>query len=493
MQWRFIMGLRLPGCLPGHGVVASLLVALLVLVHLAIAPLVGLGVDEAHYALYALHPALSYYDHPPMVGWLQMLVAPLGYDDFTVRLVPILLFALINLQLFRLTNAFYPSGHGRQGLVAVLLFCGAPILQLMGWGMVPDLPLILLALLIIPKVLDVSRTGRLVDWLWLGVLLGLAGLSKYTAVFLPLGLVIFLLLNNGWRWLLTPGPWLAAVIALLVVSPVIIWNSQHQWASFDYQFNHARGESWSWQDLLRMQVFQLACYSVVVYLGGLLASWFALKRRRPEDLLLLLSGWPCLLVVSWSSAHGEILANWPAMGWVLLMPLIADWLCVGWERTGHRLLCWGSGLLSGFLIAFIVIFLAFRPLSAFPFMQPLLRDLEGWKEATALAVKLRQEHLSGQGILLVDNWTRASRVAWYAKPIAVRLLNDDKKTQFDFWWPDYSAGSDGILIQDNDDEHETEVLQKKGYSCQYLESFQHDIQGITINHYHFSLCRRCRH
>ena len=48
-----------------------LLLALACLVHFAMGALVGLSVDEAHYALYAAHPALSYFDHPPLVGWVQ--------------------------------------------------------------------------------------------------------------------------------------------------------------------------------------------------------------------------------------------------------------------------------------------------------------------------------------------------------------------------------------------------------------------------------------
>ena len=478
------------GHLSGYGPVAVLLVTLMVVIHLAIAPLVGLGVDEAHYALYALHPDLSYYDHPPMVGWLQLLVAPLGYSDFTVRLIPVLLFALINLQLFRLTNSLYSSADGRQGLVAVLLFCGAPILQLMGWGLVPDLPLIFLALLIIPKVLAVSRTGKTSDWLWLGILLGLAGLSKYTAVFLPFGIVLFLLLNQGWRWLLTPGPWLAAAIAGLMISPVIIWNMQHQWASFDYQLNHAKGGNWSWRKLLTMQLFQMLCYSFVVYPGGIIATWSALKRRLPEDLLLLVFSWPYLLTVHWSAGRGEILANWPAMGWVLLMPLIANWLCSNWQRAGNRILARISGLLSVCLIAFVFFFLAFRPLSVFPFMKPLLRDLEGWNRASVRAVELKQQYIPGQGVLLVKNWSRASRVAWYARPAAVRLLRTDKPTQFDYWWPDSPAGSDGILILDNETAPDSGLLIRGDYSCRYLESLQYDVDGIVVNHYHFFLCHQ---
>ena len=47
------------------------MLALACLVHFAMGALVGLSVDEAHYALYAAHPALSYFDHPPLVGWVQ--------------------------------------------------------------------------------------------------------------------------------------------------------------------------------------------------------------------------------------------------------------------------------------------------------------------------------------------------------------------------------------------------------------------------------------
>lgn len=45
---------------------AQILLGLGFVVHAAVGALHGLSVDEAHYLLYALHPALSYFDHPPM-------------------------------------------------------------------------------------------------------------------------------------------------------------------------------------------------------------------------------------------------------------------------------------------------------------------------------------------------------------------------------------------------------------------------------------------
>ncbi len=140
-----------------------------------IAPLVPLGVDEAHYALYALHPDLSYFDHPPMVAWLQMVVAPLGYSEFSVRLVPAVLYAIASFLVFRITNRLFPDGNSHQAAVAVFLLNTAPILQLMGWGLVPDAPLIVLALLAVELTLSINQYNRLKDWLLLGVVYGPGG------------------------------------------------------------------------------------------------------------------------------------------------------------------------------------------------------------------------------------------------------------------------------------------------------------------------------
>ncbi len=60
-------GLRALGQHPRH----SALLAALVLLHAVVGGYIGLSVDEAHYLLYAYHPALSYFDHPPLVGWVQ--------------------------------------------------------------------------------------------------------------------------------------------------------------------------------------------------------------------------------------------------------------------------------------------------------------------------------------------------------------------------------------------------------------------------------------
>jgi len=60
-----------------------LLVGFMTLLHLFLAFNVELGGDEAHYALYGLMPDWSYFDHPPLIGWLQIIPMWLAPYDWS--------------------------------------------------------------------------------------------------------------------------------------------------------------------------------------------------------------------------------------------------------------------------------------------------------------------------------------------------------------------------------------------------------------------------
>src|ERR1017187_1560569 len=80
----------------------------------------GLGNDEAYHSLYASHPALGYYDHPPMMAWIEMLGQALpgaGASAWALRIGFIVLFAGSTWLLARVTARFYGE---RAGLMAAL-------------------------------------------------------------------------------------------------------------------------------------------------------------------------------------------------------------------------------------------------------------------------------------------------------------------------------------------------------------------------------------
>ena len=78
--------------------------------------------------------------------------------------------------------------------------------------------------------------AKSVPWLYgAGLLIGLAGLSKYVALFLGLGWLVAIASKAQWRSLFWSGHLYGAIgLALLVMAPVLWWNAQHEWISFQF-------------------------------------------------------------------------------------------------------------------------------------------------------------------------------------------------------------------------------------------------------------------
>ena len=78
-------------------------------------------------------------------------------------------------------------------------------------------------------------------WLLLGCSLGIGLLSKFSIGVLAAGAAVAVLLTPLRRWLLTPWPWLAAGMALLIGSPTIVGQFRLGWPLLD-QMNDLRQE-----------------------------------------------------------------------------------------------------------------------------------------------------------------------------------------------------------------------------------------------------------
>ena len=80
-----------------------------------------------------------------------------------------------------------------------------------------------------------SGNGRW--WLGAGVAAGLGLLSKFSAVPGRGRLVWLLADRDARRWLKTPWPWAGALlVALAIFVPNLLWQSQHHWETFAFQF-----------------------------------------------------------------------------------------------------------------------------------------------------------------------------------------------------------------------------------------------------------------
>ncbi len=432
---------------PGRA--ALLLVAVTAVLHLLVAGRFELSGDEAHYALYGTHLALSYFDHPPLVGWLQAVIERLSFSELALRFWPMLFSALSSLAVYQLARTLYPERSPWLAFAAVALLQSALMFQLLSLAMLPDTPLLPLGLAAAIALYRAAELGEERRWLELGLLLGLAGLAKYTAITLVLSVLLLLAVERRWSALRSRWLWGGVALAALLISPVIIWNFQHDWISFRYQLGHGSPDrAWQLRRLLLTQGGQLAAYGPAVYLFGLAAVAAALMRwREPRSRFLLVLALPPLLLFGWNSGYEPSLPHWTILGWALLAPLTAAWLLERWSRRWLRVAA-GAAAVFSLLLTLLVHSELFRPWIPFAPHQYPLGDLYGWSMAAQRAETLRQAMAATPGpapVIFAGNWSFASHIAWYAQPTPVQVT-DDSVNQSDLWFGTPQPGARGILV-----------------------------------------------
>ena len=465
-----------------------LLLAAGVLLHLALGASMGLSVDEAHYALYALHPALSYFDHPPLVGWLQWPLVTLNASDGLLRLLPALVWLATVWVARHIALQLAPSGQrARAGLWTVVALFMAPLLHVLGIGLLPDSLLMLFGVLLMAqtlKLMDAHAVHSRAQWLLLGLLLGLAGLSKYTAIFSALSVAACLLAAHGVRLLRMPMAWAAMALAVLLVVPVVLWNQQNHWISFTYQAQHGAGSTWRVGHVAQFLVVQLLVF-------GPLLCWGLLRAPHPQARRLLLFFVVPFAVLMAMSGGGSGLPHWTTPAWVALAPLAgialarATQIRVGW---GVRVALVFQGLVCALVLGLMVsggghLIAAFPHLGKGP--NPFA-DLHGWDAAGARARELAAQH--GLRSLGVQNWTLASRLGWYARPLPVHAL-EDRFDQFDIWAGDLPKGGNTLLVDWSQMAYEVPLGAHGFERCELLDTQAAMHWGYQLSSFKFYACR----
>ncbi len=83
------------------------------------------------------------------------------------------------------------------------------------------------------------RTGDRKLWLLMGLIAGIACMTKMTILYLGPGFLVALLVSKYRRDLLTPWPWLGGGLFLAVVSPYLLWENANQWPTLEYWANYS--------------------------------------------------------------------------------------------------------------------------------------------------------------------------------------------------------------------------------------------------------------
>jgi len=433
---------------------------------------VGLCYGESYYFSCVRHPSLGYFDHPPLSILLGS--AALGVvgevGRLTLRGPFIALFAGTTWLLFTIGRRLFGPWPG---FYAALLLNLAPVFSLsVGIFLQPDGPLMFFWLACVWCLLHV-----LVDpvvrrpylwWCGVGVTLGLAMLSKYSAILLAVGAALYILSHREqWRWITHPAPYVSLAVAALVFSPTLVWNARHEWISFVWQGErglefHGVHVAWVAHNVLGQAVELLPWIW-----GGLVFELYRCLRRRPPAPAYRVVGWlsvtPIVLftLVAAYAPIGEHF-HWPAPGYLLLfVPLGAavHRYLQGAPARGRWPLA-AVALISVLLMAVAVTHTATGWLTrAAPSW--LTARADGTEECVDWALlepALRERGVLGRRDVFIfsDRWFRAGKADYALKgtlPVLALHPTDPRSFAF-FGGTEPWLGKEGILVTTRDNPRE---------------------------------------
>jgi Dolichyl-phosphate-mannose-protein mannosyltransferase len=327
------------------------LVGATTLIRIGFATATGLGMDESYMVAAGRVLSLGYFDHPPASWWLSRGAAWLfGTESpVAVRLPFILLFTLSQVLVWRIGCLVANRQAGFWAAVALNL---SPVFGVTtaSW-VLPDGPLdaaLLGAALCLLHALSADRQ-RLGWWAGAGLCAGLALFSKYTAVLTMGGAFLFLLTSPAHRhWFRRRDPYVALAVAVLVFSPVLIWNATHEWASFAFQGDRAAGLRFRPFAPLTVLAGEALFILPWIWLPMMLLFASSFRRRAPwtHRLLAWLAAPPIIgfaLISAWSSQR--VLFHWAAPGYLMLFPLLGAAIAQRLDRPLVRRLIASTGVL----------------------------------------------------------------------------------------------------------------------------------------------------
>ncbi|MDN5836482.1 MAG: glycosyltransferase family 39 protein, partial [Nitrosospira sp.] len=299
-------------------------------------------------------------------------------------------------------------------------------------------------------------------WLGVGVAFGLGLLSKYTLGLLGPAALLFVILDPASRrWLRRPHAYLAAALALLLFSPVIIWNMENDWASIMFQSNRVKGGDENQFSVHRLFLHLLVLLTPVGLLAAAMAVWPGAERdcdayaRRRRLFVSVFAGVPLAVFFVLSISESQRF-HWTGPAWLALLPTMA-WLMgqAGDFSTLARRVraAWKPTIaVCIFLYAFVLHYVVLG-IPGIPYN--FLSEHYFWREATTkieqVVAEVRQR--TGQEPIVVgmSKWSVAAALSFYnrdGKPMEIRSRNmfGDSGAMYDFWYPSEPPTSRPIIL-----------------------------------------------
>lgn len=444
--------------------VALFFLAVPIVLHVAYAGLFALSPQEAYYWEWSRHLDLSYFDHPPLVAWtIHVARLAFGEGERTVRLAAAFHSAVLSVFVWLSARRLFGS---RAALLATAAAAAIPLLSLGQVISTPDGPLLsgwAMAFYFTVRALDADEPAWL---LAAGAATGWALLGKYTGfLLLPQIFLALVLDRRGRRMLRTAWPWAGGALALLLFSPVAVWNWRHAGSSFAFQ-TVERVHDFAFRPVLvaRFLGLQAALLSPLVLVLLVEAVVTAVRRRadRAYRLCAVFSA-PLLLLSAAISPFHWVKGNWPAAAYPTALAAAAALFLERATRARRFAIAAIALALAGTVYLHLVPLVPWVPFPA--------RDegSAGWRELAARTAAELEDIPDDIEFVAGCNYKVAAELAYYlpGRPRTFsREIMGENGLAFGTWFdPAALEGREGILVLD---ERERNACARRAEVCRPL-------------------------
>jgi hypothetical protein len=446
-------------------------------IRLFLAGTIELSPEESYYCLWSQHPDLWYYGQGPGVA-LAILAGTSLFDstEFGVRFLAPFFSLGTSVFVYLLARKLVREKAAFWGVLAVNLL---PIFHLDSIAMTPDgLCLFFWAAALYTCWLAIEQGGKLsIFWPLTGILIGLGFICNYWNALQLFSILFFLIVVPRHRYQLKrPGFYVCLLVFLLSLTPLIIWNQQHEWIAFEHL--PERGDlrmalAVRHSQLAEFLESQLLLYSPLI-LPGYLVAFFACLRRSFQNsriCFLFAFSWPVLLqFLIIGLRHGEQ-PTWTGPALLSLGILAAHfWMQVaGGNRIAGTLCITALGLSAFTSLLFTNTDLVRMVGIPYPYRADPTSKWRGWKTTAEQVGRFRAEFetkLGGKVFLIGDTYRTSSALSFYLKdkrsegpghPPVYIPESQDIQNQFSFW-PRY----DEFLEADSSTKKDTTFSEEAG-------------------------------
>ncbi len=297
--------------------------------------------DEAYHWEWSRHLAFSYYDHPGLTAWvIRFFTLIFGQTIIGVRAGALVSTVVVLIVIYYLGREAYQSQ--RIGFMGFALAAFTALFAASSLMMTTDPPYAAfwaLAVFFLYQAIFRDRPGF---FYLAGIAFGFSMLGKFLGfIILPCILLFFLFSARHRFFLRRKEPYIACLLALLILTPVFYWNARHDWATFVFNFA-TRHEELKPHLLYFMEYLagQSLLVSPLIFLPLIYILWKSWSLRASEkesrDFFLFSFTAPPLLAFAFVSIFERAGAHWPAVAYITGIPLFTGWFFRNNTRAAAR-------------------------------------------------------------------------------------------------------------------------------------------------------------